>query len=37
MTTTATRTEIERRLFTMAEYMAMAEAGILKSGDLQTG
>ena len=30
MTTTATRPEIERRLFTVAEYMAMAETGILK-------
>ncbi len=29
MTTTATRPEIARRLFTVAEYMAMAEAGIL--------
>lgn len=34
MTTTATRTEIQHRLFTVAEYMAMAEAGILKSGYL---
>ena len=29
MTTTATRIQIVRRLFTVAEYMAMGEAGIL--------
>jgi Uma2 family endonuclease len=29
MTTTATRPQIQRRLFTVAEYMAMGEAGIL--------
>lgn len=30
---TATRPEIERRLFTVAEYMAMAESGILKQDE----
>ncbi len=29
MTTTATRPQIQRRLFTVAEYVAMGEAGIL--------
>ena len=29
MTTTATQSQIVRRLFTVAEYMAMGEAGIL--------
>ena len=29
MTTTATRPQIARRLFTVAEYMTMGEAGIL--------
>ncbi len=29
MTTTATRTQVHRRLFTVAEYLAMGEAGIL--------
>lgn len=33
MTTTATRTLSQRRLFTVAEYVAMGEAGILKQDE----
>lgn len=29
MTTTVTRAQVRRRLFTVAEYLAMGEAGIL--------